>query len=1611
MSLTFYPADSETGIGRYVHWQSVPEGEDTTTGMTGVEIGTYRVAEVEDAAVVLEEFRGITDGKGNFVMPVEPGAYQLEVMIPGFQAAFVSHDEDQPLTSHMEEARIFDVQTSTEVNVALGGGSGGPSDMAAGMERAKVAITGTVTDASGQAVSGLLVMMQPEFDPHSDSNGDWEEVMTANDGSFSVSVLPGRYRIEMQTKYWDWDTGEEKILEDAAGVPLNLIAGFSDGQGGVNPDWEGANIFSLFYERTINTKMSAGVTLDGHIRKAGEADAGPEAVVGAEVNVHTLNFESSFWTTTGADGYFSVNVNPGKTYVVEVWPAWCEEPMPGDEESQVAFDTCNASRVDFMGGNVIVTKNDVVGADGEPLLDESGKSTVITRSRRGEPVIVASVAEAAGVVSMSNAPSIGGKILGVWDPEKVTQFKVDHSLHLMPMIDEGKKLSGSLMVGDTAVGIGDAWVESGFGGTPTKRSEEERGSFTLVVPSSSGGDETGGTFRLHIWPPWCDSFASDGDESGSEFDACETNKVDFMGGVVVLSEGVYTLSTDDASAVEFNMDGSNWPSEGLVVRTRAGIAITGKVTDGDGVGLKNVWVDAWSHTTFNGNGASTDSDGNFSISVASPPEGREVYYEVGIWAPEYVASEPVLVKVVASGVTGIYQVDWEGSGDPEEDGEAAGGPRPGTPIDEGEAPSVAFSLSKGNTVSGRVVGATGEGLPWVWVDLHDRRFTKFFGASTDEDGYYEASVEPGRYVAVVWGDGENLRDTWYNQATDERDATLIDAREGQSQNINFRMTSGATISGTITGGTTGDVFVSVWSQRTKSWGGKDVTLDSSGTTAFTISGLREADDYRLEWHSDSYRSGFYGGTLNETASGPVGWGKAAKLSTTNGSISGVNISLGSGTNLALTVTGMQSGEGVEASVWSDALGQGGWAEAKVDATTGVATLVISGLDSTGKDYRLFVSSSVGTYKMGNFKGTPVTTTDEAPATDGDSTTTDAGSLVGWDQATEIDMASNVSVKVAMDTGGTISGTITGLSSGQMAWVDAFSERTHGWGGTEVKGRSDGSPVTYTLTGLKRARDYRISIDGDGVKSGFYSGSTTLAHWENARRVDIKTVPDGQDNGNASGIDMTLSAGISIAGSIKGSDESRGLKTDEWAWVDAWSDSTFSWSGTTVEASTETSGVTVAYELKGLASASDYEVSLDVEGYVRQLKEGVDATAAVTGIDFTLSTGGKISGSISGLTASEFVWLDAFSPKTGAWGGVGEVADSSGAVTYTIDGLSAASDYVVVLMTGGKRFYYKEGGGITPLWKDRAGVTVTSGTTEDINFDLSTASSALFKLSGTVTLNPASDDQVVEIMAWSEDGAGAQVIKVGGGRFTLKSLPSTTYMVEVFADGYAPQRIKTATVASGVIDSSTLAWTSGWNDMGTVAVSADTTGLDVTLSTGFTLSGTVKDSSGTALTGVWVNAWNDTSAIGSGAVTDSSGAYSIEGLPATTGSEVYTVEVWSSSGTVSQSQALTADTTLNLDMAAKESGGISGSVVNSSQVAKAGALVLVFDSTGAQVASTATDSTGAFKVDGLKSGTYTVKVFGDENLSTTYDYNATSVEVSGSVNAVETPLELTAPSGS
>ncbi|MBF0417727.1 MAG: carboxypeptidase regulatory-like domain-containing protein, partial [Magnetococcales bacterium] len=340
-------------------------------------------------------------------------------------------------------------------------------------------------------------------------------------------------------------------------------------------------------------------------------------------------------------------------------------------------------------------------------------------------------------------------------------------------------------------------------------------------------------------------------------------------------------------------------------------------------------------------------------------------------------------------------------------------------------------------------------------------------------------------------------------------------------------------------------------------------------------------------------------------------------------------------------------------------------------------------------------------------------------------------------------------------------------------------------------------------------------------------------------------------------------------------------------------------------------------------------------------------------------------------------------------------------SYLLKGVPTADDYAVSLWRGNKGIYFARSG-VTPSWSERTPVSVSGVTaTTGIDFDLSAASTFFYTLTGTV--GGLSADQVVKIQAWS-DNARAATTLTGNGSFKLEGLPSGNYTVEVTSTGYASQHTGIVTVANGVITQ--LTWSTGWKNVGTVALTQDTTGLNVTLSKGSAIKGSVTNGTGTAMSGVLVNVWSDAESVGGSAVTNANGEFMVKGLP----NSAYRVDVWTPDGSGSSSVAVSdADLSgVNL-VVTKASGAITIKVIDKNSAVAGKALVLAYDQ-GTEKDRCVTDQgSGICTLDGLTvDSTYTIKVFSATKIHSG-DWTTTSgySESSGNhaVTNPTTPLEL------
>ncbi|GAB0056524.1 hypothetical protein SIID45300_00832 [Candidatus Magnetaquicoccaceae bacterium FCR-1] len=1420
--------------------------------------------------------------------------------------------EDDGVSGSLAEAKAYTFAEESLLNVRLKSG---------------VRIQGMVTAADGSGVADVLVRFQPEWDADANTMGGWGERTTDFSGHYEFDALPGKYRIEFLTRYWNPTTQQTVVVGEG-----RLIGGFADGQGGVTSDWSGARLVQVMAPVAVDARLGEGMSLSGHV-----ANAEGKPAIGATVYAHLHDWSQAFHAQVDAQGDFAMIVSPGQTYQLEVWPAGCAA------ENTDPAQGCGEAFVPFTGGRWI-TQPDAGWVSGWSVNDPTSR-----------PVVVASAAASVG--------PIPGVVMEQSDPHIVTGLRMDGPLQIGVLVEQAVEVHGRV-VDDQDHGVANAWVSSDFGAGPT----DGEGYFILHLPAGNTVTQAQSTFTIGIWPGGYEDPETHAWKSG-----------DFVGGKVRCEpDATCRLTMDESQASAFGTDlvrGVPWPASdlgndhnGLVVRISRGVTVVGEVMQ-DGQGIGNVWVHARSLDQGDGAGSSTNSLGAFTIRLPAPADGAEVWYEITAWSDGHLPPEPVLARVKGQGVVAVHAIDPSRS----VGANGAYRPVPGESLladDQGGVP-VRFNLTSGNTISGRVTDAQNNGMSWTWVDVHTKDGGKWYGANTDENGNYRVTVAPANdYIAVVWGWSGQYRTTYYKNVGKEDAATLIDVSNGNREGVDIQMNSGARISGTIKGLTSGvKLWLNVWSESEGSWGGKEV-VGTGQDVSYEVTGLAPAKDYRLDWRSESDEvpAGYYGGVVGGEVSGPKSWEKATLISTLNGNVVGVGIDLTriQTKTLHVKVDGIPAGtKAVDVNLWSEKLESGRWKQTKVNAGQTEVSVDVKGLESSD-DYRLFIGGPDALFKVGNFKGE--VSGSGYPAT--------GGSVVGWDRATLIDMSAERYVHVSLGSGRKLTVVVSGLPNGEKAWVDAFSESTWSWGGAELISTSDTASGQVEIKGLEEAGDYRISIWGAKIRGGSYAGENAEPDtWDKAKLVSVS----GQD----ATVNMRVSSGRSIAGQVSG------LQKGQWGWVDAWSSGSYSWSGNSVQAGgTGTDG----YTLGGLGQASDFRVSFLSEGYVPRYVEGVDTTNGnVSGVNFAASTGGSISGSIRGLKAYEWARVDAWSPATGAFVVGGATADGSGAATYRLTGLPDGSDYVIGLWRGMQGLFYTTNG-VTVSWDRHSPVTVSSGgAVSGIDFDLSNAANLFFTLSGAVS--GVGETQVVEINAWSSTGGGRTSV-TGNGTYKLEGLSAGTYTVEVMSPGYVTKRTRSVTVASGAVTEA--AWTYGWNDVNGVSLQGNTTGLNVAMESGRAITGTVKVGS-TSVSGAWVNAWSEGLATGGGAVTDAAGKYAIKGLPAGT----YRVDVWTTEGTVGDTVTVGADADQVKDLSVVKSAGIiRGKVTSDGTTASVKALVLAYDASGVERDRAVSDSGGDYRLEGLEPNqSYTLKVFAatNGNWSTTGSGYATSCAVTASTD--------------
>ena len=198
--------------------------------------------------------------------------------------------------------------------VFLSGWIGIATQLAAAQQT--VTLSGRVTDAAGNAVSGATVSLE---DP------EWVARETDANGNYRLSVSPGTYRLRVQPPHGPL------IAQRIEGVQLSAPT-------------------------TRNFSLEAGVTLSGQVTANGQP------VPYAWVSVHAGDYQEISFRSANASGHYSLGVPTG-TYQVDVY----HDDFPNKTLERVAVPQATVLNITLDSGALLEGK--VVDDAGQPVPD------------------------------------------------------------------------------------------------------------------------------------------------------------------------------------------------------------------------------------------------------------------------------------------------------------------------------------------------------------------------------------------------------------------------------------------------------------------------------------------------------------------------------------------------------------------------------------------------------------------------------------------------------------------------------------------------------------------------------------------------------------------------------------------------------------------------------------------------------------------------------------------------------------------------------------------------------------------------------------------------------------------------------------------------------------------------------------------------------------------------------------------------------------------------------------------------------------------------------------------------------------------------------------------
>jgi len=823
-----------------------------------------------------------------------------------------------------------------------------------------------------------------------------------------------------------------------------------------------------------------------------------------------------------------------------------------------------------------------------------------------------------------------------------------------------------------------------------------------------------------------------------------------------------------------------------------GESIKGRVM-ADSKPVSNIWVNAWSSYLKEGNYALTDESGNYTITGLTKVTGNDIL------TMGYIVEASTMRLNNKWMFSRIYYNN-------------AVSPENATLVGTGSE-SIDFQIITSLSISGKITGAVLENIEVAAWSPDLKQEVKTL---SDSNGYYTLThLQPASdYIVAIFPPESPVYYYNSNTSTSERlNADLIDLSSKNVNNINFDYTLENCITGKVfiednLNSASEGIWVNISSETLNS--GFEAPTDENGI--YKYCGLNSSiNDYIVSIWQPDYLSSFYNnnGTVYDSL-------QAEKIQAPKKDCDLI----------------LKSGYKIYGNIKYDNSSISGIViEACLDSQSEELTSCRTTVSNANSNYNYEIKGlTPGDYKVFAFPP------EKFQDTNKDITITNS------DQNLNFELQSS-SRK--------ISGKINNLEQGKEVIIIAWSDSTKILKISQKIIGNDLNNASYSIEGLKPARDYIVELNSKAYQTQFYKEKTYFLHSNPVNILDS----------NADNIDFTVTKyPASISGTITFPESA---KSGETVWILASSESTASKASTFIKYKNDTN---VNYEITGLKQAKDYIVSIYSERYKITYYNGknnsdeadyVDTSDEISddSINFELFSGNTISGKVTkGQKDISGVLVMACSKSIG-FQCIETNTMSNG--TFIIEGLEKASDYIVSVEIKdiSEPFYYKSDG----ITRDQSIATTIStfnyengSGPDNINFSIDDDNN---------TINGVVYDRQGKLLSGILIVAESEILNVRGSSFTKND---GSYEIKHLPKG--------CDYNVSAIPSHSLSYKSGILK----AICTDTK-VDFILIQGYEISGTIFNQAGYSIPGTFIEIWSDSEKIFKNVTADISGNFLIGGL--------------------------------------------------------------------------------------------------------------------------------------